>query len=135
MTSARRVIPSVPLGAEGAQGARRADIVIDGIDQNGPSHELRVFLDNPGADAETEPLPEAGYAGSVHVYAQGGALDGLEGVHVRVPMTRTIIATDAVGRARARGPAASVTLVAVPSESAGPEIDLSSLGVSVMVDE
>lgn len=137
MTPARRVIPSVPLGAEGARGIRRADITIEGIDQNGPSHELRVFLDNPDADAETEPVPDNGYAGSVYVYGHGGGLDDLEGsdVHIPVPMTRTIIATDAVRRARDRGPTASVTLVPVSYDTPAPDIDLDSVDVAVLIDE
>lgn len=134
MTSARRVFPSVPLGTEGMHGIRRADIVIEGIDQNGPSHTLRIFVDNPDADADTEPIPENGFAGSLYVYAHAGALDEGSAAHTRVPMTRAIIATEAVQRARSRGPTASVTVVALPSDSPGPEIDLSGLEVSVLVD-
>jgi hypothetical protein len=134
MTVGPRVLRSVPIstGTEGAR-VRRADIEVAGLDQAGSSFELRIFLNNPAAEAATEPIEERGYAGSIYVYAYGRPPDGMrtEGL----PMTRSIIATEAVRRARADGPTASVTLVAIPADSPGPAIDLGAVEVAVIVDE
>jgi hypothetical protein len=46
-----------------------------------------------------------------------------------------VIATDAVRRAAADGPTASVTLVAVPYDSAGGDVDLESAEVALLVDD
>jgi hypothetical protein len=54
-----------------ARGAGRAELVFGGIEQAGPSFEGRVFLNNPEADERTALTPEAGYAGSFHVYGYG----------------------------------------------------------------
>jgi hypothetical protein len=135
-----RFFPSVavPIGAEGAGSIQRADIVVSGLEQAGPSFELRIFLDNPDADAETEPTEDAGYAGSVYVYGYGRPPEGAtaqSGLHPRIPMTRYIMATDAIRAAAARGPAAAVTLVPVPFGELGAEIDLGDAEVSVRVNE
>ena len=45
--------------------------MFEGVDQAGPSFEARVYLNHPGADETTPRTPEAGYAGSFHVYAYG----------------------------------------------------------------
>jgi len=135
MTLSPRVLHSVPI-ATGAEGARlrRADIEVAGLDQAGASFELRMFLNNPGADAATEPTEANGYAGSIYVYGYGRPPESMRD-DPRLPMTRSIIATEAVARARAEGPTASLTLVAVPADSPGPEIDLGSVDVAVLVDE
>jgi hypothetical protein len=131
VTLAPRVVPSVPIpvGAEEASQLQRADIVVDGVDQAGPSFELRVFVNNPQADAETEPTPDAGYAGSIYVYGYGRAPQESE-PRPRIPMTRYVIATDAVRAAATAGPTADVTLVPVSSD---PDIHLEELQVSVLV--
>lgn len=135
-----RVFPSVaiPIDAEGSSSLRRADIVVAGVEQAGPSFELRVFLNNPRADAGTEPTPEAGYAGSVYVYGYGqppGGLGSREEGHPHLPMTRYVMATEAVRAAAAKGPAAAVTLVPTAFATPDADIDLSDLQVSVLVHE
>jgi hypothetical protein len=134
-----RVLPSValPVATAGAN-LGRADIVVSGLDQAGPSFELRLFLNNPRADARTEPAPDTGYAGSVYVYGHGRAPEetGARSVpHPRIPMTRYVMATEAIRAAVAKGPAATITLVPVPFQTSAPEIDLDDVKVTVLVRE
>lgn len=140
MTGSRRVFDSVPIsvGTEDARDVRRADIVVDGLDQAGPSFELRIFLNDPDASARTEPTEENGYAGSIYVYGYGGPArdpNAQGGAYTPLTPTRSVIATDAVRRAAADGPTASVTLVAVPYDSAGGDVDLDSAEVAVLVGD
>jgi hypothetical protein len=139
-----RVLPSVaiPVAAQDAPSLRRADIVVAGLEQAGPSFELRIFLNNPRADADTELAQATGYAGSIHVYGYGQPPAGVgarAGPHPRIPMTRYVMATEAVRTAAAQGPTAAVTLVAVPLETpvpdTDPDIDLSDVQVSVVLGE
>jgi hypothetical protein len=131
------VIPSVPIpsGTEGAAGVLRGDIEVSGLDHGGPSYEVRIFLDNPHADAETEPTPDNGYAASIYVYGYGdppAGEDAIRGEQTSNPITRSVMATDAVRAAAQRGRQATVTLVAVGAE--GDAIDLADAGVAVLVD-
>jgi hypothetical protein len=116
----------VDLGPQGLN-FKRADIEISGLDQSGPSFEGRVFLNNPGADVETPLEPENGYAGSFHVFGYGIWPEDVpepaprpqrssEGV--RAPITKDVIATDAVRAAAAKNPAIVVTIVPVFRENA-----------------
>ena len=52
----------------------RADIVFHGVDHAGPSYEARVYLNNPKATEDTPLEPDAGYAGSFHIFGHGGCL-------------------------------------------------------------
>jgi hypothetical protein len=115
-----RVYPSVPIasGPSEATSLRRADIEVSGLEQAGPSYELRIFLNHPDAGAETQPTEAEGYAGSIYVYGYGQAPPGDAGAEPRMPMTRSVIATRAVGAAAARGPTATVTLVPVAYDEA-----------------
>jgi hypothetical protein len=61
--------PPISLGSFG--DADRAELVFRGVEQAGPSFEGRVFLNRPDADESTATTPEAGYAGSFHVYGYG----------------------------------------------------------------
>jgi hypothetical protein len=128
-----RVYPAVPL-PPGAGGGERADIVVSGLEQAGPSYELRVFLGNPAADAATELTPDAGYAGSIHVYGYGDPPPpGLDDARApRLPMTRSLIATDPVRDAAARGPTAAITLVVVGYGPPDPGVDLAGVDVAVL---
>jgi hypothetical protein len=138
-----RVFHAVPIGGAttGAASLGRADIVVDGLEHGGPSFEVRTFLNNPAADARTEPTPENGYAGSIYVYGYGEPLEragggaGGSGARPLTPKTRSIIATDAVRAAAAAGPEVSVTLVPVAPDASEPDVDLDSVAVSVLVDE
>ncbi len=49
----------------------RADLIFEDVDHAGPSFEARVFLNNPGATADTEPTLANGYAGSFHIFGHG----------------------------------------------------------------
>jgi hypothetical protein len=135
-----RVFPSVaiPIGAQDAGSVQRADIVVSGLEQAGPSFELRIFLENPDADAETEPTEDAGYAGSIYVYGYGRPPEGAAAEsepHPQIPLTSYIMATEAIRAAAARGPTAAVTLVPVPFGEPGATIDLGDAEVSVQVNE
>jgi tyrosinase len=50
----------------------RADVVFSGLDHSEGSYEVRLFLNNPDADATTARTPEKGYAGRLHVLGHGG---------------------------------------------------------------
>lgn len=119
----------IPLGAEGARGIRRADIEIGGLEHAGASYELRIFLNNSAADADTPPTPGNGYAGSIFVYGYGGPRSPGD---ARLPLTRSLPITDAVRAAAARGTQMSVTLVPVDGDA--PDLDLDALEISVLVD-
>jgi hypothetical protein len=109
---------SAPIGipAEVRGGCfRRADVVIEGLEQAGPSFDGHVFLNNPSADAHTRRVPATGYAGAFHVYGQGArprdTADAPAG-EVIAPVTKHVIATEAI-RAAARGDQ-EVTVTVVP---------------------
>lgn len=124
-----------------ASNFQRADIVVSGLEQAGPSYELRIFLNNPDADAGTEPNDDHGYAGSIYVYGYGqpppgmGQPDGQPGARPRIPMTRSVNATEAVRAAMAHGPDVSVTLVPVSYEDTDLDIDLDGVEVTIPVDQ
>jgi hypothetical protein len=61
----------------------RADLVFVGVDHSDTSYEVRVFLNNPKADASTPRTAEHGYAGRFVVFGHGGCF-GDEG-HCDVP--------------------------------------------------
>jgi len=60
-----------PISVEPFRDIRHFDLVFDGVEQAGPSFEVRVFLNNPSADESTPQALETGYAGSFHVYGYG----------------------------------------------------------------
>jgi hypothetical protein len=128
----------VPLGTERSLAHQQAEIVVAGLEQAGPSFELRIFLNDPGADAETKPTAERGYAGSIYIYGYGQPPQGTvaqSGSHARIPMTRSVKATDAVRAATADGPEITVTLVPVAFQAPDPDVDLGGVQVSVLVHE
>jgi hypothetical protein len=133
-----RVFDAVPLPGDLASslGSARADVVIGGIEHAGASFELRVFVDNRGATADTPATPAEGYAGSVYVYGHGALPEGGGGQPspaTRLPLTRYVVATDAVRRAAAAGESASISLVPVAFSGPEPDVDLSGVEVSVIV--
>ena len=67
-------------------GSPRADLVFSGVDHSQTSYEVRVFLNNPTADASTPRTAEHGYAGRFVVFGHGGCF-GDEG-HCEVPASR-----------------------------------------------
>jgi hypothetical protein len=134
-----RVFHSValPLNPAQSQELGRADILIGGLEQAGPSFELRVYVDNPSATADTAATPEEGYAGSVYVYGYGAPGPGLAAPSTgpRLPMTRYVVATDALRAAAARGEALSITLVPVAFGGPEPDVDLGAAEVSIIIRE
>jgi hypothetical protein len=52
----------------------RADLEIRGIYHGEASYEGRIFLNNPGANAQTGKTLTNGYAGSFHIFGHGGCL-------------------------------------------------------------
>jgi hypothetical protein len=50
----------------------RADVVIQGLDHSQSSYEVRLFLNNPSATADTPRTVEHGYAGRLTVFGHGG---------------------------------------------------------------
>jgi hypothetical protein len=140
VTLQSRVFDSVaiPLGPESLTAGQQADIVVGGLDHTGPSFELRIFLNNPGADAHTQPTDERGYAGSIYVYGGGqppASFDTRSGSDPRLPMTRSVRATEAVQAAAAVGPEMTVTLVPVAFQTPLPAVDLAAVRVSVLAHE
>lgn len=108
----------------------RAEIVVDGLDQAGPSFELRLFVNNADADEHTPLTKDAGYVGSVFLYGGGGRGDQ------PIPLERSMDATEAIMRAVARGEPIRVTAVAT-REGATAEsrpIELGLRGISLRVD-
>jgi tyrosinase len=71
-----------PVGPE-ERRFTRADLVFFGVDHSHTSYEVRVFLNNPKADASTPRTAEHGYAGRFVVFGHGGCF-GDEG-HCDVP--------------------------------------------------
>jgi hypothetical protein len=123
--------PPIPVAQ--FKGARRAELVFAGIEQAGPSFEGRVFLNNPDADEATPQTPEAGYAGSFHVYGYGEhappalaeekAARGPEAPPV-APIEKRLHADDAtLRRALEDSDELTVTVVGVPVEPDAPVPD------------
>jgi hypothetical protein len=91
----------------------RADLLFSGVDHSETSYEVRVFLNNPIADASTPRTAEQGYAGRFVVFGHGGCF-GDEGhcevpsqprastdlrlAHPLTPQTKLVIVTDALRR-------------------------------------
>lgn len=122
MHRGRFVSAPIPLNVAGKTGFERADIAVHGIDQSGASFEGRVFLNNPEATLETPLSADQGYAGSFHVFGYGvwpadiggdRAEQAASADVIRAPISKTVIATDAIRRAAAHGNAARVTIVPV----------------------
>ena len=93
--------------------------MFDGLEQDGPSFLGHVFLNRPGADTTTPRSATEGYAGAFHVYGFGAAATGAgaAGGGVRGPISKSVIATEAVRRALATG-ARAVTVTVAPSARA-----------------
>jgi hypothetical protein len=91
----------------------RADLVFSGVDHSETSYEVRVFLNNPAADASTPRTAAHGYAGRFVVFGHGGCF-GDEGhcevpsepragtdlrlAHPLTPQTKLVTVTDALRR-------------------------------------
>lgn len=85
-----------------------------------------MFLNNPDADTTTPRTAGHGYAGAFHIYGfgssrTGGREAGARSDGVRGPISKSVIATDAVRRALGAGGAVTVTVVPVARAGAEPE--------------
>lgn len=82
------LIVDLPFPSEAGQAEfSRADVVIDGLDHAQTSYEVRLFLNNPSATADTARTVEHGYAGRATVFGHGGCY-GDPG-HCEVPAPST----------------------------------------------
>lgn len=106
----------------------RADIEFIGVEHGGASYEARVYVNNPSANATTQPIEANGYAGSFYVFGHGGcfgdaghcdihqhhreAFDPRRS-HPLEPMKKIVTATDVIRAAAARGGSINVTVVPV----------------------
>ena len=123
----RLVSPLISMGPVESDFSR-ADLIFDGVDHSGVSFEARVFLNNPSASEQTAKTPENGYAGSFHIFGHGGCYgDDASHCDIRAtprpydprpahpltPARKVLIATEAIRRARTRGPEMTVTVVPV----------------------
>jgi tyrosinase len=80
----RYVSPELRAPASPGEGRYdRVDLEMHGVDHSGRSFAVRVFVDDPDADAETPTSGNARYGGSFYVFGHGPCL-GDEG-HCDVP--------------------------------------------------
>lgn len=106
----------------------RADVLLTGVDHSGVSYEVRLFLNNPGADGDTPRDDASGYAGRFHVFGHGGCFGDvghcdvpppsadptdLRPPHQLTAMTTYVTVTRALGRLLLSG-AALETISLVP---------------------
>jgi hypothetical protein len=107
----------------------RADLLVTGVDHSALSYEVRVFLNNPDANASTPRTPEQGYAGRYTVFGHGGCYGdeghcdipasnadgtGLRPEHPLTPFSTYVTVTEALQRILAAGQTLqTVTLVPV----------------------
>jgi hypothetical protein len=119
--------PAIPV--ERFRGARRLDLVFAGVEQAGPSFEVRIFLNNPAADEDTPQTPETGYAGSFHVYGYGELAPPAIAEEKRnqeeragpvAPIEKRLHVEEAAVRAALAGAdALTVTAVPIPADAGG----------------
>ncbi len=122
----------LPSGADLPEMSR-ADLTFYGLDHSGPSYQVRVFFNNPGAGPDTPLTPGEGFVGKFSVFAHGGCF-GDEGhcevrepvsafdrrpPHQLVPIARALTVTGAVRDLIGRE-LTSVTVTAVPVVRASP---------------
>jgi hypothetical protein len=107
----------------------RADLVVSGVGHSALSYEVRVFLNNPDATAETPRSPEQGYGGRYTVFGHGGCygdeghcdvpaasddVTDLRPEHPLTPFTTYVTITEALQRVLAAGQVLrTITLVPV----------------------
>jgi len=127
----RFLFSDVPVSLPRGRSFSRADIRFSGVDQSGPSFEVRVFLSNPKAGTNTPTNLENGYVGAFHIYGFGqrdaGAKAGTIEAHY------SISATEAIKSALEKGESISITLVPVyydtPPSSAEDVLQVKSVSI------
>lgn len=116
-----------PIPVTDIRGGDRTELIFDGVDMAGASFEGRVFLNNPHADAGTEPAPESGYAGSFYVYGYGepvspeiAAARSRGETGALAPVEQRVQPDEAVMRAALDGrDQLTVTVVSIPADPGG----------------
>jgi hypothetical protein len=93
------------------QNFTRADLIFEGVDHSGPSYEVRIFLNNPYATAETPMIEKQRYADRFTIFGHGGcygdvghcvvpekprAPTDLRKPHPLTPATVKVVITDAL---------------------------------------
>jgi len=110
-----------------ADSFNRADIILTGVDHAGASYEGRIFFNNPTADESTPKTAGNGYAGSYYILGHGGCFGDvghceIQGEqrrfdprpsHALAPIKKTVVATDAVRRAKDAKKPVVVTIVPI----------------------
>ena len=119
-----------PIAMNALRDVRRAELVFRGVEQAGPSFEARVYLNNPDADETTERTPEAGYAGSFHVYGYGehpppplaeAKAQQVPGGAPVAPIEKRLRADEtALRTALERSDELTVSVVSIPADPGGP---------------
>ena len=74
----------------GGTAFNRADLVIEGVSHEADSYEVRIFLNNPGASAETSQSVSDGYAGKFSVFGHGGCYGGSAHCEIAGAPTATV---------------------------------------------
>lgn len=102
---------SQPIAVPPRTGWQRADLEFEGVEHDGASFVMHVFLNDPDADGTTPRTPEQHYAGYLTVFAHGecwgdvGHCDIPEPVsafdqrppHPLIPFDATLEITEALG--------------------------------------
>jgi len=105
----------------------RADLEFIGVEHAGASYEARVYVNNPSADANTQPTAGNGYAGSFYVFGHGGCFGDAghcdihaprdqfdpRRSHPLEPIKKIVDATDVIKSAASTGSSINVTVVPV----------------------
>jgi hypothetical protein len=115
----------------------RADLIFEGVSHAESSYELRVYLNNTDANAETDRTSQKGYAGKFSIFGHGGcyggdghcdivgAPTGTEAVamatslpHPLTPQTKTINITEALNSVLFKNSSELEALTLVPIRKA-----------------
>lgn len=125
----------MPLREEGEVELSRADLVFYGIDHSGPSFQAHIFIDRPDADEQTARELEQGYVGSFTIFGHDGCFGDvghcdvskgppkdpfdIRPPHPLTPLTKTVIATEAIKRVTDE--TFTLTVIPVVPTADGPE--------------
>jgi hypothetical protein len=96
-------------------GFSRADLVFDGVEQAGPSYEVRVFLNNQHVDERSPRTDAEGYAGAFHVFGYGQRIES--GGRALLPIQKRLVATEPIRRGLTASNQLTVSIVSVPAHA------------------
>jgi len=124
----RFVSDPIELPEDADDGVSRVDLVFYGVDHSGPSYVARVFVNAPGATADTS-ADDPHFAGSFAIFGHGGCFGDLghcdvpagpadpfdlRPPHQLIPAAKTVVITEAFRRlVKPADTAITVTVVAV----------------------